>query len=105
MDTGYIIADEVQEAPLNFNGTTGTKVGPFARSGWYQLATTTRCYIRIVKEESAYLGVDAANVNSANGISLYDEIARAWYIPKGGYLGAIGYGGESGSIEIFRVRN
>lgn len=100
---GNYIVDEVQLAGLGFNPSIGAKVGPFVDSGWYQLVATANCYVKVVSGPMAALGVDAASVTSANGCDLFSGNGEKWYIPKGGYLGAIGYAGKTGDIRIHRV--
>lgn len=103
MPEDYYIVDEEQLAGLSFGPSTGAKVGPFVDSGWYQLVATANCYIKIVSAQKAELGVDAAAVSGANGCDLFSGNGAKWYIPQGGYLGAIGYAGKTGDIRIHRV--
>lgn len=100
---GNVIVDEAQLPKLSFNDLTGSKVGPFTDSGWYQLVATKNCFAKIVSKESAATGIDAASVTSSNGCDLFSGNGEKWYIPKGGYLGAIGYTGNTGEIRIHRV--
>ncbi|MXS83970.1 hypothetical protein [Nitrosomonas oligotropha] len=104
MSEGNNIVDESQLPKLTFNPTTGTKVGPFAKGGWYQLVATQNCFVCVVSAQAAIKGDDAASVTSDSGCDLFSGNGEKWYIPDGGYLGAIGYPGKSGDIRIFRVR-
>ena len=100
---GNYIVNETQRTKLVFDDTTGQKVGPFTEAGWYQLIATADCFIKIVNEEAADLGVDAASVTATNGCDLFSDNGEKWYIPEGGYLGAIGYPDQSGEIRIHKV--
>lgn len=60
---GNYIVNETQRTKLVFNDATGQKVGPFTEAGWYQLIATAVVH-KIVNEEAADLGVDAASVAS-----------------------------------------
>ena len=100
---GNYIVDETQLTKLGFNDSIGSKIGPFADSGWYQLVATANCFIKIVSPQMAALGVDAAAVLGTTGCDLFSGNGEKWYIPKGGYLGAYGYPGKSGDIRIHRV--
>ena len=99
---GNYIVDQAQLSKLSFNDSSGSKVGPFADSGWYQLAATANCFIKVVSPTAA-LVVDAAAVTGLTGCDLFSGNGEKWYIPKGGYLGAIGYSGKSGDIRIHKV--
>ena len=104
---GDYIVDEAQLAKLSFNPSTGAKVGPFTNSGWYQLVSTKNCFVKVVSKDAAVAGADAdadaASVTGDNGCDLFSGNGEKWYIPEGGYLGAIGYPGMSGEIRIHRV--
>lgn len=100
---GNYIVDETQLPGLGFNPLFGAKVGPFADSGWYQLVATANCYVKVVSAQVAATGVDAAAVTGATGCDLFAGNGEKWYIPKGGYLGAIGYAGKTGDIRIHKV--
>ena len=100
---GNVIVDETQLTKLSFGDLSGSKVGPFADSGWYQLVSTKNCFVKIVSKESAAAGVDAASVTNLTGCDLFSGNGEKWYIPKGGFLGAIGYTGNTGEIRIHKV--
>ncbi|AEJ01315.1 hypothetical protein Nit79A3_1483 [Nitrosomonas sp. Is79A3] len=100
---GNYIVDQAQLTKLGFNDSIGAKVGPFLDSGWYQLVATANCFVKIVSKEANALGVDAASVLGATGCDLFSGNGEKWYIPKGGFLGAIGYPGKSGDIRIHKV--
>lgn len=100
---GNYIVDQAQLSGLSFGPSIGAKVGPFADSGWYQLVATANCFVKVVSPQTAALGVDAASVTGLTGCDLFSGNGEKWYIPKGGYLGAIGYSGKSGDIRIHKV--
>ena len=96
MIDGYNIVDNVQQPQLTFNETTAVETAAITTPGWYQIVVTKNAFIKIVRE-----GQSALTVSPTTGFDIFAGIARPWYIPKNGKIGAIGAVG-TGTGNILR---